>query len=494
MKNSELQRTAELGAAQHSLVIQESGSTVAISSCVPAALEDFYVHPFGKPGHSLENLFYQAARLLRASGVAEENIQSGLIILSVVSSIKMEMPLSIMLHVQQDTATAEHLLSVCKRFIDHDSIIELSQLKPEEFFSFGNHFQGRVIVCRNLSGVKKAEPDLKNLIINGKVSTQTTFKSKYGPMTSNVEVHGPVAFIGIEKEDDPRLFDHPSIIRVPVSEGFLNRSPDENAADQPIAIDFEMDRLAEYIGRFRWRRVSIPYERQLSAAILRQRPEHYIQKNGFLKRLLAVLTIMNNTEPIDKTLILAKLLHSQPEHVQEYLRVKRIEILPVVSNDVELVSGKVEYFFMKRVLGGIIPIKHESLSLLRRQILNIVKSINFKNLNSSILGNDNLDKMYTLNYFDLYWAKIELIFKRINKGRESIISIPVIETKLAALKKKGFIERKKFKDRDEYGYFILTLDVDEELRFPEIVELFGACSEEQHMEVINPITGQIEKI
>jgi hypothetical protein len=478
MDNNKLEQVVEGDNVQHPLVVQEGGPLILRNSGLPVPLEDFFVYPFGKSGHSLEGLFHQAARLLRASGVAEENIQPGLIILSVVSSIKIEMPLSIMLRVQNDTATAEHLLSVCQRFIHPDSIIELSQLKPEEFFSYGNHFQGRVIVCRNLSGVKKAEPDLKNLIINGKVSTQTTFKSKYGPMTSNVEIFGPVAFIGIEKEDDPRLFDHPSIMRIPVAEGFSNRPPDEKAADQPIAIDFEMDRLAEYIGRFRWRRVSIPYEKQLSAVILRQQPEHYVHKNRFLKRLLAVLTIMNNTEPIDKTLIFAKLLHSQPEHVKEYLRVKRIEILPVVSNDVELVSGKVEYFFMKRVLGGIIPIKHESLSLLGRQIFNIVKSINFTNLDSSILGNDNLEKMYTLNYFDLYWAKIELIFKRINKGRESIISIPVIEAELTALKKMGVIERKKFRDRDEYGYFILTLAVDEELRFPEIVELFGACSDE----------------
>jgi hypothetical protein len=494
MENKELQPLVKMNDIQHPIDIKESGPLILRNSGLPVPLEEFFVYPFGKPGHSLEGLLHQAAQLLLASGVAEENIQAGLIILSVVSSIKMEIPLSIMLHVQQDTATAEHLLSVCKRFIDPDSIIELSQLKPEEFFSYGNHFQGKVIVCRNLSAVKKVEPDLKTLIINGCVTIQVPFKSKHGTMISNVEVHGPVAFIGIEKEDDPRLFDHPSIMRIPVTEGFSNRPHDEKAAVHPIAIDFEMDRLAEYIGRFRWRRVSIPYEKQLSAVIMRQRPEHYIQKNGFLKRLLEVLTIMNNTEPIDRTLILAKLMASQPAHVQEYLRINGIEILPTVSCEIELISGKVEYFFMKSLLKGIIPLKHESLSLLRRQIFNIVKSINFMNLDSSILGNDNLEKMYTLNYVDLYWARIDFIFKRINKGRESIISIPVIETELAALKKKGFIERKKFKDRDDHGYYILTLAVDEELKFPEIVELFGACSNEQHMEVINPITGQVEKI
>jgi hypothetical protein len=65
---------------------------------------------------------------------------------------------------------------------------------------------------------------------------------------------------------------------------------------------------------------------------------------------------------------------------------------------------------------------------------------------------------------------------------------------LAAIKKMGFIERKKFKDRDEYGYFIATLAIEDEVKFPGIVELFGACSDEQQMEVMNPITGQIEKI
>ena len=205
--------------------------------------------------------------------------------------------------------------------------------------------------------------------------------------------------------------------------------------------------------------------------------------------------MLNNSESVDKTSLLAKLIKSSPEHIREWLRINGADNPPTVSCDMGLVSGKMEYFFMGKLLKGIIPLKHQSPSLLRKQIFKVVKRINLLNIASSTISqNDTLEILYTLNYFELYWAKIDAIYKRINKTRTDIIPIAVIEAELAAIKKMGFIERKKFKDRDEYGYFIATLTIDEEVKFPGIVELFGDCSDEQQMEVINPITGVTERI
>jgi hypothetical protein len=477
MKNPKLQQTVGTG---NPLIIQEVGSTAVISSSMPAALEDFYIHPFGKPGHALEGLFYQAVRLMRASGVADENIQTGLIILSVLSSISVEIPLSIVLRVQNDSAPADHLLSTCLRFVSSDLIVELQRLKPDELFSSGNSFRNKALICRELPGLKKVEPDLKSLIINGKVSIQSVFRGKSGAITSTVEVLGPVAFIGIEKEDDQQLFDHPSIIRIPVSDGSSYSQYAKGTSNQEIAIDFEIDRVAEYISRFRRRGVTIPFEKQLSRAILAQRPIGYVQKNRFVRSLIEVLTMLNNPDSIDNTSLLAKLIKSRPEHIREYLRANGAEYLPVVSPDVELVSGKTEYFILSRLLQSVIPLKYQSPSPLRKQIFNALKDINLKSFRSSTLGDtDILEKLYTLSNCDLYWARLELIFKRINKGRVGLVPIPVIETELTVLKKMGFIARKKFRESDNYGYYILVLAVDENLKFPEVHELFGESLEDQ---------------
>ena len=204
---------------------------------------------------------------------------------------------------------------------------------------------------------------------------------------------------------------------------------------------------------------------------------------------------MNNTEPLNKTSLLAKLINSRPEHIQEYLRINGADSPPVAPGDVELVSGKMEYFVMGKLLSGMVPLKHQSPSPLRKQLFNVVKLINLTKFQSSTSGKDDTsEKLYTLNYCDLYWAKFDLIFKRINKGQTNIIPIPVIQAELAALKKMGVIECKKFRDRDEYGYLILTLSVDDGLKFPEIKDLFGECPEDQLREVMSPITGIMEKI
>jgi hypothetical protein len=205
--------------------------------------------------------------------------------------------------------------------------------------------------------------------------------------------------------------------------------------------------------------------------------------------------MFNNSEPVDKTSLMAKLINARPEHVREWFRINGADNPPEVSGDIELLSGKMEYFFMGKLLNGIIPLKHQSPSLLRKQIFNVVKKINLFNIGESTISqNDTLEILYTLTYFELYWAKIDAIYKRINKTRTDIIPIAVIEAELAAIKKMGFIERKKFKDRDEYGYFIATLTIDEEVKFPGIVELFGDCSDEQQIDVMNPITGLAERI
>jgi hypothetical protein len=205
--------------------------------------------------------------------------------------------------------------------------------------------------------------------------------------------------------------------------------------------------------------------------------------------------MLNNPEVADTSSLLAKLINSRPEHIREWLRINDAINPPVVSCGAELVSGKIEYFIMGKLLEGIIPLNHQSPSLLRKQLFDAVKKINLSNIESSTIPQDDtLEILYTLNYFELYWAKINAIFKKINKGRTDIISIAVIEAELVAIKKMGFMERKKFKDRDEHGYFITTLTIDGAVKFPELVEPVSAGSNEQQMKVVIPVTGQIDKI
>jgi hypothetical protein len=163
--------------------------------------------------------------------------------------------------------------------------------------------------------------------------------------------------------------------------------------------------------------------------------------------------------------------------------------------DEELIVGKVEYFFTAKLLDGILPVKYPALSLLRRQLFEVVKDINFAKLMASFtLPNSVLQQLYTLAHADNYWAKIEDIYLNFNNNRTEIMSEISIEKELSALKKAGVIERKKFKNIEGHGYYVTTVTVDKGIEFPRVTELFGECDNNAKKEVMDPVNGNIEKI
>ena len=90
--------------------------------------------------------------------------------------------------------------------------------------------------------------------------------------------------------------------------------------------------------------------------------------------------------------------------------------------------------------------------------------------------NSLLRQLYTLAHADTYWAKIKDVYLNYNNNRADMISEIDIEKELAALKKIGVIERKKFKNSYGHGYYVTTVTADKGIDFPRVTELFGECN------------------
>ena len=90
---------------------------------------------------------------------------------------------------------------------------------------------------------------------------------------------------------------------------------------------------------------------------------------------------------------------------------------------------------------------------------------------SSTIQKENvLDMLFVMNTYEIYWAKIEYIFKKFNMFRSDIVTLHKIAAELMTMKNMGLIEKRKFKDKNEHGYFITTLTVGAGLTFPEEIE------------------------
>jgi hypothetical protein len=458
-------------------------------------IESLIVHPFGQPGRVLEGLFCKVARILRSYGIPQENTPAALIILSVLSSVQIGMPLAIVLRVHKNKVAAEHLLNSCLKFAPKGCCREFRRLKPDDFYSAGDDYCNQVLVCRELSELKKIENDLKDLILNGQITIQVSAKTKFGNKSIEVHVTGPVAFIGIETEDGPILFDHPSIIRVPVFDCGSASPGDVESDDDGSGDALEINMVKDYLSRPNLNRIYVPYRQQLWSAILQQRPSHHIYKGRFILKLLSVLTILNNPEPKNGISFLARHYNSSPEDVQAWLQKNYMYSPSQIANNNEMQSGKIEYYIVKRLLDGIIPVKEQLHSPISQMLFETVKKINFRGLEYSTLGSSDIaTKLYELAKNDLYWAKIDMVYRELNKGGAYLITVPVIESELSALKKTGLIERRKFRERDDHGYYVTKPSIDGAIIFPEIAEIFGSCSDDQLMEIFDPISGSSQMV
>ena len=179
---------------------QDAGYDVVFNNEHQYSLAQLYQSPYGESGSALDGLLRQVECLMKEKGVSASNLRPGMLAFLVPIALKVGFPLAVMLSAKDSTAAADHLLSTCMRLAPREWFVDISHLKPEELYAPNGLFTNKVLICRNPVTVKKIEPDLLNLIVNGYSTRQALSKSKYGAETREYHVKGPVGFIGIETE------------------------------------------------------------------------------------------------------------------------------------------------------------------------------------------------------------------------------------------------------------------------------------------------------
>ena len=403
-----------------------------------------FEYPYGQPGNACERLLRTVAELLIKDGVPDIYIKSGLLVFLVMISAKINRPVSMILQAQDDPAEADHLISACERLIPNGTVQKLSGLSRDDLYSAGDHFQNKVLVCRDFTSIKTIAADLQNLIVNGRINVHARAKTKFGVHMTEFMVSGPVSFVGIESENETKFFDHPCFLRVQLSSGHWDWKGSTAPVVASAGIEFEKARIIDYLASFQKKKSMIPYEGQLSSAILKQRPIHFHHKNKTITRLLSICTILNNPPTPNVAKFLAKSFNSHEDRVYEWLKGQQVFMEEKLPSEGPLVSTEVEYRLVKSLLDGVIPIQERRPSALRCELFEIVKSINSEMFKSStIKNNDVLEMLYGLNNSQFYWAKIGIIFKKFNSGRPDIVPVQKIANELMAMKKLGIIEKRK---------------------------------------------------
>jgi len=449
----------------------------------------FFNEPYGQDDGVIRSLLCDVNNFFQQSGVSPENLQAAVLTFTALNSVRLGFPFSVILKTDELSKT-RHLVNVCKQLAPRESFREVQELKYEQLYNDKKYFEDRVIICQDTSGVKKAMPDLLMLLTQGYATRQENYKSKLGVGIQEHTIQYPIGFIGIEPIDGKSFLDHPSIIKIPMANANCF-----NGQMMPIVFHdrfqkehqgkfIEARRIAKTFERLRYRVVNIQCINQAFFHIIKQQPISLREKIDVISKVFSIITIMNHPRKVTPDEVYGSFIEA---------KIENINMAPKILD--ALTATKAEYFITKTLLNDVITVRNESVTADEIKIFEAIKKINFGKLQSALIDQNNIrGKLWLLIDNDIYWAKKEEIYKQVNNTTIDILSLPAVEKGLQSLNKMNFIATKRIEKSRQYGYYIVVPKANGSINFPHPSQIIDPIFKDQSVEVVNPLTGDIETI
>jgi hypothetical protein len=489
-------KTLKNNIAAIALPTDKSISRTWLPSELAPFVEKLFTHPYGWSDGIFRTPLLWVSEYLKKKGVAPINIRAGLLTYLCLNSVKLGFPLSVIL-TSEDKTIAFRLLLECMKIAPNNSFREVQGLKVEELYKDREFYKNKVLICHDISTIKKALPDILRLITEGYSEHQAHSMSKFGGGMQKFIAQHPKALIGIEKTNGAQLINHPSIIKVPVD---INCCHDEIASSifsnsTTNISNTERRTVATIFERLGNRKVSIPYPDQIVRAIAPQKPKNFYDKLRLIKKVISLCTIVNDPPQLTSIEFFAKYIGVRSEEIYQTMGKEGIRSaqLPSAINIIE--ANKVDYYISAMLLDGVIGITSDSFTDAQIKIFKAVKLINFHKLKGAAINQNNeLKKLSMLPRFPAYWAYMHELLKILNKPNRFTMPVPFIEKTLAQLKQHKMLGIKKGESTKGNGFFILVPKINSYIKMPALPDIIDPNDQGQVIKVLNPLTGSVEEL
>ena len=162
---------------------------------------------------------------------------------------------------------------------------------------------------------------------------------------------------------------------------------------------------------------------------------------------------------------------------------------------ISLNANIADYYIAKILLNDLLDVGNQSFTNKQVKVFEVIKTINYgKLLVAAINQDDTIEKLALLLRFPQYWAYMHEIMKGVNKGRSEFMSGSDIEDIIRSLKKHKKVGAKKSQATGDHGYYTLVPKIDGRLKLPSVSKIKESHYFQNLVKVLNPITGEIEKI
>jgi hypothetical protein len=455
----------------------------------------FFESPTSRPDGIFQPLLFGVAKLLQEKGVSQENLKSALLIFTVINSPKLGYPLSLQL-MPEDPLLAISLLDHCVSLAPVDSTIEFQKLKPEHLFiNTGSTYQNRCIVCPDSNGFSKVIADIKLLLTRGHSTRQEIVTKKYDIGLVEYKAQWPISFIGVAAGKKGSDLNHPAILKVPVKanpnlteQNLPALTGVRNGAIVPIL------RNRKAFERLKHRPVEIPFANLLFSSLVSAGGDHIDIKMTILVKMISICSIINQPEPVTNEEIGAYIYKTDIETVRMWL--SRGSESQVGSNDGSpLIATKVDYFLAKLLLNDLLTTRNIYLNERQQRIYETLRRINMVKLSTSFIKKeDNIEILANISRHSGYWAAREKVFEEVNNDGGKDLSLSIVNNELVELMDMGILDRSKPPKSRHFGYYVMTLDLGGSISLPNPSDISDPVFIGAPVDVVNPLTGQTEKI
>jgi len=400
--------------------------------------------------------------------------------------------------VANNPLSAIDLLDHCVNLSPENASMEFQQLKPEHlFFNSGEHYKNKCIICPEPERLSKVNQEINLLLTRGHVIRQEFVNNKYNMGLAEHKAIWPISLVEVASEKSGKNLNHPALIKVPIASNImtdrslLSAVNDENFESVPIFRNrFAFERLKH-------RPVEIPFSQQLLENFTSNDCDYINIKLINLTKLISICSIMNQPEPVTNEELCATVYKTSIQNVRKWMKngIDQREEITIQDASSPIIATKIDYYIARLLLEGLMTIADKYISRRQKRIFETLKQINMAKLNSTLLQrNDDIEKLSIIAGHSTYWVRREKIFEEINKDGGEYLSLSTINNELSELMQIGVIDRAKPPKSKHFGYFVMALYWDEAVKFPHPSEINDPIYKGEPVEVINPLTGQTEKI
>ena len=419
-------------------------------------------------------------------------------------------PISLM--IRDDKGNQADIINIIMKMVPQSRYQVISNVSPELIFHREQPLKGCCLVVDDHRSFNKMSCHLDPLLGRGSAVMKNSYRTKYGSGIEELKAEGPVSSIVVVKNSKDCALTHPYILWVhPQSTLTHNTALTSRVLDHPSEDIFSVD-VAVFRKNMELLKpglVHVPFAEALAASFNEKDIANGANLFRVIHRMIINTTLINNIAAPSRIDAMANFYgvsevamtswvsaKSYDDHAYRLIESGCPTTKSSASESKMLVATKYDYYLLWALLDGIIGAAGNTLTQRQIRVFESIRKINVERVTGNTFSETetNTDMLISIGRNHDSWSRRDVILKVVNGDGEAELSLADLEMDLKQLVEGGYIEDYRPEGKRERHYYIMTLHTGDSLKLPLPSTLCDPIYHGKPVDVVNPLTGAVEKI